>query len=102
MLVLTPARYVSALVTCSALHCCATSICAHQLRCIVVLLDLSVHILQHPILHFIWHLLQVVITKLKIDKDRKALLDRKQGSKDADKGKGKFTEKEVQAMQDVD
>ncbi len=46
--------------------------------------------------------MQVIITKLKLDKDRKALLDRKQGSKDADKGKGKFTEKEVQAMQDVD
>lgn len=46
--------------------------------------------------------LQVIITKLKLDKDRKALLERKQGSKDADKGKGKFTEKEVQAMQDVD
>ena len=29
-------------------------------------------------------------------------MDRKQGSKDTDKGKGKFTEKEVQAMQDVD
>ncbi len=46
--------------------------------------------------------LQVIITKLKLDKDRKALLERKQGSKGADKGKGKFTEKEVQAMQDVD
>lgn len=45
---------------------------------------------------------QVIITKLKLDKDRKALLERKQGSKDADKGKGKFSEKEVQAMQDVD
>lgn len=45
---------------------------------------------------------QVVITKLKLDKDRKALLDRKQGRKGADKGKGKFTEQEVQAMQDVD
>ncbi|DBA72519.1 hypothetical protein WJX82_007600 [Trebouxia sp. C0006] len=45
---------------------------------------------------------KVIITKLKLDKDRKALLERKQGSKDADKGKGKFTEKEVQAMQDVD
>lgn len=47
-------------------------------------------------------LVQVVITKLKLDKDRKALLDRKQGRKGADKSKGKFTEQEVQAMQDVD
>ncbi|KAK9811693.1 hypothetical protein WJX72_008509 [[Myrmecia] bisecta] len=45
---------------------------------------------------------KVVITKLKIDKDRKALLERKQGAKAAEKGKGKFTEAEVQAMQDVD
>ncbi len=43
-----------------------------------------------------------IITKLKLDKDRKALLDRKAAGKGADKGKGKFTEQEVQAMQDVD
>ena len=42
------------------------------------------------------------ITKLKIDKDRKALLERKKGGAGADKGKGKFTDAEVQAMQDVD
>ena len=42
-----------------------------------------------------------VITKLKLDKNRKELLDRKKGSK-SEKGKGKFTEAEVQAMQDVD
>ena len=34
-------------------------------------------------------------------KNRKELLDRKKGSKE-EKGKGKFTEAEVQAMQDVD
>ena len=45
---------------------------------------------------------KVVITKLKLDKDRKALLQRKQGRAAADKAKGKFTEAEVQAMQDVD
>lgn len=45
---------------------------------------------------------KVVITKLKIDKDRKALLERKKGAAGADKGKGKFTEAEVQAMADVD
>ena len=44
---------------------------------------------------------KVVITKLKIDKDRKALLERKMGN-GAEKGKGKFTEDEVKAMQDVD
>ena len=43
-----------------------------------------------------------MITKLKLDKDRRSLLERKKGSKGADKGKGKFSEQEVQAMQDVD
>lgn len=43
-----------------------------------------------------------IITKLKLDKDRRALLDRKSAAKSADKGKGKFTEQEVQAMQQVD
>lgn len=43
-----------------------------------------------------------IITKLKLDKDRRALLERKAASKKADKGKGKFTEQEVQAMQQVD
>ena len=43
-----------------------------------------------------------IITKLKIDKDRKSLLERKKGAAGAEKGKGKFTEQEVQAMQDVD
>mmetsp|Transcript_26820 Transcript_26820/g.86103 ORF Transcript_26820/g.86103 Transcript_26820/m.86103 type:complete len:245 (-) Transcript_26820:253-987(-) len=45
---------------------------------------------------------KVVITKLKIDKDRKALLERKKGAAGAEKGKGKFTEAEVAAMRDVD
>ena len=44
---------------------------------------------------------KVIITKLKLDKDRKALLERKMGN-GAEKGKGKFTEDEVKAMQDVD
>merc|ERR1712039_651725 len=43
---------------------------------------------------------KVVVTKLKLDKDRNSILNRKKGA--ADKGKGKFTEQEVQAMQDVD
>jgi large subunit ribosomal protein L26e len=42
---------------------------------------------------------KVVITKLKMDKDRKALLDRKSGAKG---DKGKFTEQEIQAMENVD
>ena len=44
---------------------------------------------------------KVLVTKLKIDKDRKALLERK-SAKGADKGKGKFTESEVTAMSNVD
>ena len=44
---------------------------------------------------------KVVITKLKLDKDRTALLERKMG-KGAEKGKGKYTADEVKAMQDVD
>lgn len=42
---------------------------------------------------------KVTITKLKLDKDRKALLERR-GTKD--KGKNKFKEQDIQAMQDVD
>ena len=45
---------------------------------------------------------KVIITKLKIDKDRNSILARKKGAAGADKGKGKFTDAEVQAMQDVD
>ncbi|KAG1669511.1 hypothetical protein FOA52_015678 [Chlamydomonas sp. UWO 241] len=41
-----------------------------------------------------------IITKLKLDKDRKKILDRKSKAV-ADKGKGKFTESEV-AMANVD
>jgi len=42
---------------------------------------------------------KLVITKLKMDKDRKALLERKGAGAG---GKGKFTEQEVQAMQQID
>lgn len=45
---------------------------------------------------------KVIVIKLKIDKDRNSILSRKKGAAGADKGKGKFTESEVQAMQDVD
>jgi large subunit ribosomal protein L26e len=45
---------------------------------------------------------KVVVTKLKMDKDRKALLERKKGAAGADKGKGKFTPAEVKSMQNVD
>ncbi|CAI6002824.1 unnamed protein product [Closterium sp. NIES-65] len=48
------------------------------------------------------HPSKVVITKLKLDKDRKALLDRKAKGRLADKGKGKYTEETAQPMQDVD
>lgn len=44
---------------------------------------------------------KVVVNKLKLDKDRKALLERKRAGKGlADKGK--FTEAEVQAMENVE
>ena len=42
-----------------------------------------------------------VITKLKLDKDRKAILERKNRENKSDKAKGKFSEKDV-AMADVD
>eukprot|EP01025_Chloroclados_australasicus_P003371 TRINITY_DN1078_c0_g1_i1.p2 TRINITY_DN1078_c0_g1~~TRINITY_DN1078_c0_g1_i1.p2 ORF type:complete len:167 (-),score=13.47 TRINITY_DN1078_c0_g1_i1:272-712(-) len=45
---------------------------------------------------------KVVITKLKTNRDRKALLERKGRDKLAEKGKGKFTEQDVETMQDVD
>merc|ERR1712025_1355911 len=44
---------------------------------------------------------KLVITKLKLDKDRKAILDRKNRALDDDKAKGKFTEQDV-AMANVD
>jgi large subunit ribosomal protein L26e len=40
-----------------------------------------------------------VINKIKMDKGRKNMLDRKSADKTS---KGKFTDTEVQAMQDVD
>jgi len=43
---------------------------------------------------------KVVITKLKLDKDRKALLERKKGASDAKKGK--FSEAEVDTMALID
>lgn len=42
---------------------------------------------------------KVVITKLKLDKDRRKLLDRKQGS---GAGKGKLSDKEVDTMENID
>ncbi|KAG6548075.1 hypothetical protein Mapa_010509 [Marchantia paleacea] len=46
---------------------------------------------------------KVVITKLKLDKDRKALLDRKGKGRAAEKGKGKFTAEDVAPpLQEVD
>ncbi|GMH20660.1 hypothetical protein Nepgr_022501 [Nepenthes gracilis] len=44
---------------------------------------------------------KVVITKLKLDKDRKALLDRKAKGRAADKAKGKFTVEDVAAAAGV-
>ncbi|CAK9219186.1 unnamed protein product [Sphagnum jensenii] len=46
---------------------------------------------------------KVIITKFKLDKDRKALLDRKGKGRAAEKGKGKFTNEDVAApLQEVD
>lgn len=47
------------------------------------------------------HPSKCVITKLKLDKDRKAILERKNREAKSDKAKGKFSEKDV-AMADVD
>merc|ERR1719199_1762899 len=47
------------------------------------------------------HPSKCVITKLKLDKDRKSLLERKNRSNATAKGKGKFTSADV-AMADVD
>lgn len=48
---------------------------------------------------------KVVVTKLKLDKDRKSLLDRKAKGRAADKSKGKFTVDDVAAgasLQEID
>lgn len=47
------------------------------------------------------HPSKCVITKLKLDKDRKSILERKNRESKTAKGKGKFTEQDV-AMADVD
>ena len=47
------------------------------------------------------HPSKCVITKLKLDKDRKSILDRKNRDAKSDAAKGKFSEKDV-AMADVD
>ena len=47
------------------------------------------------------HPSKCVITKLKLDKDRKSILERKNKENKSDKAKGKFTEQDV-AMADVD
>lgn len=39
--------------------------------------------------------IQVIITKLKLNKSRKAILERKARTSAADKNKGKFTEADV-------
>mmetsp|Transcript_18259 Transcript_18259/g.47089 ORF Transcript_18259/g.47089 Transcript_18259/m.47089 type:complete len:147 (-) Transcript_18259:384-824(-) len=45
---------------------------------------------------------KTVITKLKIDADRKRMLERKNSKAHEAKGKGKYTEAEAAKMQDVD
>lgn len=41
-------------------------------------------------------LFQVEITKLKLDKDRKKMLDRKTKAKQADKSKGKYKQEDME------
>ncbi|ERN18545.1 hypothetical protein AMTRI_Chr12g272460 [Amborella trichopoda] len=49
------------------------------------------------------HPSKVMVTKLKLDKDRKALLERKGKGRAAEKGKGKFTAEDVAtSLQGVD
>merc|ERR1712182_18182 len=45
------------------------------------------------------HPSNVVITKLKLDKDRRSILERKNTQKAAEKGKGKYTEGDVKGNQ---
>merc|ERR1712093_720651 len=45
------------------------------------------------------HPSNVVITKLKLDKDRRSILERKNTQKAAEKGKGKYTEEGVKGNQ---
>merc|ERR1711975_112714 len=45
------------------------------------------------------HPSNVVITKLKLDRDRKSILERKNTQKAAEKGKGKYTEGDVKGNQ---
>merc|ERR1712022_71089 len=45
------------------------------------------------------HPSNVMITKLKLDKDRRAILERKDTSKALEKGKGKYTEEGVKGNQ---
>merc|ERR1711865_664925 len=44
----------------------------------------------------------VVITKLKLDKDRRSILERKNTQKAAEKGKGKYTEGDVKKEVELD
>ena len=45
------------------------------------------------------HPSNVMITKLKLDKDRRAILDRRDTSKAAEKGKGKYNESADKKME---
>merc|ERR1712028_8775 len=48
------------------------------------------------------HPSNVVITKLKLDKDRRSILERKNTQKAAEKGKGKYTEESVKKEVELD
>lgn len=49
---------------------------------------------------FLFLLLQVVITRLKLDKDRKKILERKAKSRADGKEKGKYKEETIEKMQE--
>merc|ERR1712194_384303 len=51
---------------------------------------------------YVIHPSNVVITKLKLDKDRRSILERKNTEKTADKGKGKHTEESVKKEVELD
>lgn len=49
---------------------------------------------------YYFFLLQVVITRLKLDKDRKKILERKAKSRADGKEKGKYKEETIEKMQE--
>lgn len=59
-------------------------------------------LVKHFLTFFYWSFssLQVVITRLKLDKDRKKILERKAKSRADGKEKGKYKEETIEKMQE--